>query len=166
MDGYNYCYDDEFQKVRFIVLDYSDADAASYLTTHAAELSAGWTVVVICHEYWGDRESPSDPVTPNTNGAAIASAIDNGYGVWDAEVALFLVGHIHFDKNTTTTSGVPIVSINCDAYTDGQSYNWGGYQMTKGTTTEQCIDLVNIDTQNKDIYMTRVGAGSDRSFSY
>lgn len=166
VDGFNYCHDDEFQKVRFIVLDYRDADAADYLTEHAAELAEGWTVVVICHEYWGDRESASDPVTPNANGAAIAAAIDSGHGVWDAEVAMYLVGHIHFDKSTTTATGVPIVSINCDAYTDGQSYNWGGYKMEKGTTTEQCIDLVNIDTKNRNIYMTRVGAGSDRSFSY
>lgn len=165
-DGFNYCYDDEFQKVRFIVLNYNDQNCPAYLTTHAEELPEGWTVIVVCHEYWGDRESPSDPVTPATIGTAIVNAIDAGYGVWDATVALFLVGHIHQDKDTTTQSGVPIVSINCDAYEDGQSFNWGGYKMTLGTTTEQCFDLVNIDTANKVIYMTRVGAGSDRQFSY
>lgn len=165
-DGFNYCYDDEFQKVRLIVLNYNDQNCPAYLTAHAEELPEGWTVIVVCHEYWGDRASTSDPVTPAAIGTAIANAIDAGYGVWDATVALFLVGHIHQDKDTTTQSGVPIVSINCDAYEDGQSFNWGGYKMTLGTTTEQCFDLVNIDTANRVIYMTRVGAGSDRQFSY
>lgn len=165
-DGFNYCYDDEFQKVRFIVLNYNDPDCVTYLETHASELDSSWTIVIVCHEYWGDRQSTSDPVTPSAIGTAIVDAIDENAEVWQATVALFLVGHIHQDKDTTTSTGVPIVSINCDAYEDGQSFNWGGYKMTLGTTTEQCFDLVNIDTANKVIYMTRVGAGSDRQFTY
>ena len=165
-DGFNYCYDDEFQKVRLIVLNYNDQNCPAYLTAHAEELREGWTVIVVCHEYWGDRARPSDPAIPAAIGTAVANAIDAGHGVWNATVALFLVGHIHQDKDTTTSTGVPIVSINCDAYQDGQSFNWGGYKMTLGTTTEQCFDLVNIDTANRVIYMTRVGAGTDRQFSY
>lgn len=166
VDGFNYCYDDEFQKVRFIILNYRDVNAPAYLETHAAELTAGWTVIVVCHEYWGDRASASDPIVPTEIGEGIVSTIDENYNVWDAKVALFLVGHIHFDNDDTTEEGVPIVSINCDAYTDGQSYGWGGYQMELGTTTEQCFDLVNIDTANRKIYMTRIGPGDDREFSY
>lgn len=165
-DGFNYCYDDEFQKVRFIVLNYNDQNCVNYLDEYASELDASWAIIVVCHEYWGDRSSASDPITPAVIGTAIANTIDANSNVWAATVALFLVGHIHQDKDTTTQSGVPIVSINCDAYEDGQSFNWGGYKMTRGTTTEQCFDLVNIDTANKVIYMTRVGAGSDRQFSY
>lgn len=165
-DGFNYCCDDEFQKVRFIVLNYNDPGCVTYLETHASELDSLWTIVIVCHEYWGDRQSASDPVTPSAIGTAIVDAIDENAEVWQATVALFLVGHIHQDKDTTTSTGVPIVSINCDAYEDGQSFNWGGYQMTLGTTTEQCFDLVNIDTANKVIYMTRIGAGSDRQFTY
>lgn len=164
--GFNYYYDNEFQKVRFIVLDYADANAVSFFTQHVAELPSGWTVVLLCHEYWGDRASASDPFTASTIGQALVNAIDTNYNIWNAKIACYLVGHIHQDKYTVTASGVPIISINCDAYQDGQSFNWGGYKMTLGTTTEQCFDLVNIDTANRVIYMTRVGAGSDRQFTY
>ena len=32
--------------------------------------------------------------------------------------------------------------------------------------TEQAFDVVQIDTTNRVIYMTRIGAGNNRSFSY
>ena len=154
-NGFNYCYDNEFQKVRFIVLNYADPNVVTYFTTHASELPTGWKIIVICHEYW-TKETPSSSLQVTTVGASIANAITTNYNVWDAKVILYLVGHIHFDNSTILSCGVPIVSINCDAYTNGQSYDWGGYQMTLGTTTEQCFDLINIDFNNNKAYFTRV----------
>lgn len=162
--GFNYCYDIPFQKVRFIVLNYADSHAVEYLTTHASELPTGWKIIIICHEYW-TKNTPSSPVEVTTIGASIANAITSNYNVWNAKVILYLVGHIHFDNSTILSCGVPIVSINCDAYTNGQSYDWGGYQMELGTTTEQCFDLVNVDFNNNKVYFTRVGAGTDREFT-
>lgn len=163
-NGFNYCYDNVFQKVRFIVLNYADNNAVSYLNTHASELEEGWKIIIICHEYWS-KETPSSPVTVTTIGSAIANAITTNYNIWRAKVILYLVGHIHFDNSTILSCGVPIVSINCDAYTNGQSYDWGGYEMTLGTTTEQCFDLINIDFNNNKAYFTRVGVGTDREFN-
>lgn len=163
-DGFNYCADNEFQKVRFIILNYADNNCVSYLTRHAGELPEGWKIIVVCHEYWY-KETTSSPLQVTAIGSAIANAITSNYSTWAAKVILYLTGHIHFDNSTILSCGTPIVSINCDAYTNGQSYDWGGYQMTLGTTTEQCFDLVNIDLNNNKAYFTRVGAGTDREFN-
>lgn len=162
--GFNYCYDDNFQKIRFIVLDYHDDNAVSYLNAKAAELSNEWKIIIICHMYW-TKETPESAITVTPIGAAIANAINTNFNTWNAKVLLFLVGHLHMDNSTILACGVPIVSINCDAYTNGQSYEWGGYQMTLGTTTEQCFDIINIDLNNNKAYFTRIGAGSDREFN-
>lgn len=57
-----------------------------------------------------------------------------------------------------------VVSTNCDTYK--QSTPWGGDSMTLGTDTEQAFEIVQIDTNNRHLYLTRVGAGEDRSFYY
>jgi hypothetical protein len=115
--------------------------------------------------YWEGAVRGED-VTITTIGASIANAIDALNGTINAEIILYLCGHVHRDLNSTTTGGVPIISINCDAYSDYQSYNWGGYKMYADDTTSQCVDLVNIDTTAQKIYMTRIGVGQDREFTY
>lgn len=57
-----------------------------------------------------------------------------------------------------------VVSSNCDTYK--QSTPWGGDSMKLGTDTEQAFEIVQIDTRKRQLYLTRVGAGNDRSFRY
>lgn len=57
-----------------------------------------------------------------------------------------------------------VVSTNCDTYK--QSTPWGGDTMKLGTDTEQAFEIVQIDTKKRQLYLTRVGAGHDRSFRY
>ncbi|MCM1225631.1 MAG: metallophosphoesterase [Lachnospiraceae bacterium] len=61
-------------------------------------------------------------------------------------------------------SSLLVVSTNCDTYK--QSIQWGGDNMTLGTSTEQAFEIVQIDTMRHQLYLTRVGAGEDRSLSY
>ncbi len=71
-------------------------------------------------------------------------------------------GHIHEDNSHVTSDGVLSIAINCD----GNAISTSGYDRTAGTVNEQCFDIVSIDTTNRIIYLTRIGAGSDRQFSY
>lgn len=72
-------------------------------------------------------------------------------------------GHGHNDEYHTDSNGVLTIMTNCDGNASSSS---AGYDRTVGTVNEQCFDVVSIDTDNKDIYLTRIGAGSDRQFSY
>ena len=71
-------------------------------------------------------------------------------------------GHNHVDGCIRTDGGLNVISTTCDAYGAPE----GGVVRAKGTITEQAFDVVNIDYENKKIYMTRIGAGEDRVFSY
>lgn len=165
INGFNYYYDDLFSKTRFIFLDYNDGTAVNYLTTKAGELTNEWKIIVICHIYML-HETPEGPIEPSPQGTQIANAIDTINSGTGPEVVVFLAGHLHQDHIYSTPNGTPIITINCDAYKDNQSAGWGGYQMTLGTTTEQCMDLVNIDYTNRNIYLTRIGVGDNRNTTY
>lgn len=68
------------------------------------------------------------------------------------------------EQQTQNDSTLLIVSTNCDTYK--QSSPWGGYTMVAGTNTEQAFEIVQIDTRQHKLYLTRVGAGVDRTFQY
>jgi hypothetical protein len=86
----------------------------------------------------------------------------------DATIVLWHVSHIHRDKHEVLSDGdgnhLLVVSTNCDAY--AKSTCWGGKAMTKGTASEQVVDIVQIDKKKRTIYMTRIGAGTSRKFMF
>lgn len=73
-----------------------------------------------------------------------------------------LCGHEHNDVSHVDASGVLSIATNCD----GNASSTSGYDRTVGTVNEQCFDVITIDTENRHIYMTRIGAGNNRDFSY
>ena len=92
----------------------------------------------------------------------IFDGITYDYSGCTGEVICVFSGHNHVDGCIRTDGGLNVISTTCDAYGAPE----GGVVRTKGTITEQAFDVVNIDYENKKIYMTRVGAGEDRVFSY
>lgn len=92
----------------------------------------------------------------------IFDGITYDYSGCTGEVICVFSGHNHVDGCIRTDGGLNVISTTCDAYGAQE----GGVVRTKGTITEQAFDVVNIDYENKKIYMTRIGAGEDRVFSY
>ena len=163
---YNY-YDNESQKVRFIQFKTVNGDALSqtvlnWIDARVNELSADWTVVLLSHVYFNGAAAGS-PVTIPTGAASNAQHFASLNSTANATIACWIVGHTHRDTSDTT-NGILVICTSCDVYTQSAAY--GGPTMTLGTNTEQCIDCYQIDTANKSIKITRIGAGSDRTFSY
>lgn len=69
-------------------------------------------------------------------------------------------GHIHVDKYAVSSGGVLVVSTTRDAIPNDSTTR------ITGTISEQAFDAVNIDLANKLLYMTRIGYGEDRLFSF
>lgn len=98
----------------------------------------------------------------NQKSSYIFDGITYDYSGCTGEVVCVFSGHNHVDGCIKTDGGLNVISTTCDAYGEPE----GGVVRTKGTITEQAFDVVNIDYENKKIYMTRIGAGEDRTFSY
>ena len=160
-------YDNETQKVRFIQFDYSiaytDTNFVNKVKNAISALESDWTVVLISHEYW-QPNLDSTPTVISGRETFFEGILSETYS---ATIACVLVGHCHCDIDTTVND-IPVIGFNCDAYLQGNTgtHSYGGPLMTAGTATEQSFDVIQIDTYNKHIYCTRVGAGNDRDFSY
>lgn len=157
-DGkYYFCIDNESQKIRYICLSYLNGRTAerTWFKQRLTELGSGWTVLVIPHYLFG---STTDVI--HANGQYVINDINEVYGNMNATLIGVLAGHTHADYSTTeVTNGYHLIATTCDAFT-------GTPTKTAGTTTEQAFDVIHIDTANRKLYATRIGAGEDRQWDY
>jgi hypothetical protein len=135
----------------------------AWLKNKITELPTGWTVIVFAHRYWIGVENGT-PVLDGTYGTDIVTAINEVYDTSNAVVGALIVGHCHYDYSITTEKGYPVIATTTDCYRLSDTAL--SPTMTLGTDTEQAFDVFSIDTENRMIYAVRVGAGSDREWSY
>lgn len=163
-------------KTRVIVLDSEAPTSAirasevTWLTEVLASAPDGWHAMIFLHIMysWNTWHTgmTSDELFRTELGNAICNACDthNASGTGATVEAIFC-GHTHFDAEFTSTAGIPIIIIDCDARSTGTVVD-GVVDYTKGTITEQCLDIVTMDYTNKVIKCVRVGRGSSREISY
>jgi uncharacterized protein (DUF1330 family) len=94
---------------------------------------------------------------------AIAAAIIGGHTHYDASTEYENLSDI--DGNLVEWNYVPIIATTTDALLKQQT-NTGELERVACTVSEQAFDVVRIDKTNRTIHMIRIGAGSDRTFTY
>ena len=88
------------------------------------------------------------------------AVVDKDFSTNTSELVCVLAGHIHKDASGTNDGYLTIVTTSDGLYTTD------GYSRTMGTVTEGAFDCISVDFDSRKIYCTRIGAGSDREFSY
>lgn len=141
-----------------------EEDIKTAISTLVNELDNTWSIIFFCHTYW-NTSSTIDGVAANyANYIAALSHTCN------ATIIALFTGHVHNDLNTIVTADnggkLLVISTHTDSFRQNNAVTPRVYEMTEGTTTEQAFDIVQIDKTNRKIYMTRIGAGSDREFEY
>lgn len=156
----------------------------SWLANEALDMPSGYNAVIIQHtssdgadeRYIQDRAVFNAVVNGFNNKTTVnstytgtydwqSSMVTKDFADTNGEVIAVFVGHKHADTINTTVLSCPIISITtCGAYDDIRDTN--PPTRTAGTATETAIDIVTIDKSERKIYMTRLGAGSDREISY
>lgn len=178
-DGTYYYVDDIASKVRWVVLDTNDstveAEQISWLQNIALSFNeSGWAVVFISHQ----------PISNHYhaligNSAEVRTVVKNyinGSSTNKADVVGWFSGHIHRDRiytgiatNTTddsqgTAMGFTQVTITSDhtgiAYDDATKHTVANDDMS------HAIDFVTINKSTRKVNITRLGIGSDRSYTY
>ena len=156
-----YCVDNDSQKIRYICLSYrfnGTNDESIWFKERLTELDEDWTILVIPHYLFTDASG-----TFHENGQLLIDSINEVYSNVKATLIGVLAGHNHADYSTTeTTNGYLLVTTTCDT----KSNELSGLTRTVGTITEQAFDVIHIDTKNKKMYATRIGAGGNREWNY
>ena len=188
-DTYYYV-EDKASKVRWIVMDMNTLDDAEQITwlqsTALSFTESGWAVVLIGHH----------PVTEHyatvIEGAASARAVlknyINGTSANKADVVGWWCGHIHRDRifegvaanpgyngstdpATDAANGDPIAEAlpwkTVSIISDNVSIGYGGVKHAIDNSDQShAIDFVTINKRTRTVNITRLGFGSDRSFTY
>ena len=157
IDKYSYYIDFTAVKIRifFVGADYQSLIPSATGTAVASAISAtpsDYKILVSSHIGLTGKGTTGEV---ETTLQPIVDALD---AVHEKVIAV-LTGHRHADGYLLTTAGVNIIATTCDATTEG-----GGLTRTRGTTGESAFECVQIDLTNSKIYLTRIGAGSNRSY--
>lgn len=188
--GSYYYVDDRVSKVRFIILNTHMTRTAvnsfafgdqqlNWLVDKALSFAdAGWSVVFVAHV-------PCNMVQDFTVFQGILNAFYNGsaytgsygtagapeyvsvscnyVGKHTADLIGYFCGHVHEDRIVTGSLPCAVVSILSDAMLP---FEEGSQLRTSGTADEHVLDFVTVDKDSRMVYLTRLGAGENRSFSY
>lgn len=174
-------YDDPVEEIRYIVLDIGERDAATdetYTDSLKFYLNAlvttpeGYHVVVFNHRiinselevqeaYKQYLLDPMDALKAKTTYTLGSVTMD--FSDASGIPACIICGHSHLDAEGVSEGGVPWFVTTSD---NGGANIDESVTRTVGTITEQAFDVFTIDTENRAIYITRVGAGADRTAGY
>lgn len=151
------------------------AEQLNWFASALASTPHGYHVIVFVHY---------NPDNITTNGAVITSLlkhfVDRDSGTKTAGTGDFAVsidydftqcsnnavigvvsGHAHADSLTKNTS-----NINRLVTTTTTLFEAGSLTRTYGTDTELAFDVINVNKAERKVKVIRVGAGSDREFTY
>lgn len=170
VDGNLYYYETiEAQKVIIFYLDTGDIvrptlvdfdSQIAWMQRIINTLDSGWSVLVIQHIIFDGTDGSGNPAIYTFG----QKTIDYLSSVTNCNVIGLIGGHTHKDYSIVTTAGFPVIVTTCDA--SGAQSASSGLTRTEGTVTEQALDVFTIDTTNKTINATRIGAGEDREWNY
>lgn len=191
-DPLNYYMDSTLSKTRYIVLNvYALSqseekknesykfypgmyDGAYKWLAEALKVDVGWDVIIFAHSACDESISGySKNLSPlnqlldaySRKEKRTISGDYNNFSVdfssASGKIIAYICGHNHKDETHVQNNGLLTISTTCDAH-----YNDDGIQRTVGTTDECAFDVFFVDKKIKKIKSIRIGAGSDREFSY
>lgn len=158
LDEYSYYIDFEAVKVRMIFVgckyDSQIATVTQTAVVGAIETTPQDYKILVCSHIGLTGKGSTGDI--DTTLQPIVDALD----IVHEKVIAVLTGHRHADGAVTTDAGVLIVATTCDGLAEG-----GSLTRTRGTITESAFEVVQIDLENDKMYLTRIGAGSNRTFN-
>lgn len=168
-ETFNYYWDDEDYKIRYIV--YNSPNVASFtpIATWAKGVPDGWSVLILSH-YAGmsflSDYSQVEPVQAGTR-TPYANNLRPFFMANDSKFfAGWIAGHEHTDSLAVDTPfGVIHQAV---LNNDGHSNDAVPWPKTQGTATEQAVTIMSINPKAKIVKFYRIGAVTryGRSFEY
>lgn len=122
-----------------------------------------WTVLIFTHMY--NEFTRYKPYVHKHEKGEFLDKLFIELGDINCNLAGIFTGHIHLDSFYYNDFNIPVVTTMCDSrcvYTD--YLNQG--KRDPGTVTEQAFDVCQIDLKQRKVFLTRIGAGTDREYLF
>lgn len=151
--------------IRYLFLDTNDfaedGEQYEWLQSQLLSFNENNTVFIFLHEYF--RES-GETFVENSNGNVLNKLLADNADKLKCTVAGIFTGHIHNDFMKTNDSGFKVVVTTCDGV--DVKVDSEPYFRKRGTITEHAFDIVQVDLNHRKVFLTRIGAGNDRTYEY
>lgn len=170
--GIYYYIDCPAEKTRYLYLDTAYQGAASahqtFVKNALLTTPAGWHIVAAAH-IWHDTDysvSPPVPAGINANAQIFLTMFDDynarsgEYAACGGQVEFCIGGHTHWDHDSRTDGGIPILLVEADGWAVRS-----GLSFTAGTTGEASVNGIVADYGAGTISVVRIGRGSSRTVS-
>lgn len=181
MKGMYFYFDNPAQKIRYIGINPFQQPNTRFISNYQVswvgdrllELEADWSVVIyghctliaaqidsqVAYEAYTDMRQL---IAAAANKRIFTTSYGRTFDYTDKDFVVigYFCGHKHADA-INVDDGVTYVVTTCEA-----PYGDDGYGRQKNTISETAFDVVQIDTINRHVWLTRVGAGYDRDFEY
>ena len=173
-DELYYCFDNEDQKIRYIVTDsvasktdkLTSAEQIAWMQARILELDQDWTTIIFHHGIW-EGSATNSTLSYSTDGKLIIDAVDAIYDQAKCTIAGILSGHNHRDYFGYSDKGYALISTTVNSSNSALTkYDAENFSRPTGTIKEEAMDVVFIDSKNCTIETIRIGAGKDRAIEY
>lgn len=185
---YNFYFDDEKSKTRYLCLDtgryyytrfrkYS-LQTAQFMIDVLKTVPSDWNVIAVSH-IWNNLVSQEtgeckestyikplikilEDYNARVNGkfSYEGKKIEYDFSEGLGHVIFCIGGHTHADSVVMSEGGIPLITLT----SDGTS-QVAGAPSKKGTITEQCVGIIITDYQDKKLHIIHVGRGEDITIS-
>lgn len=158
-----------------------------WLTNVALNMPEGYTACILGHEpYPSDWTQMVGIVDAYNKRVSFKNTYTHSENTWrnstvnvnfanaTGEIAAVFAGHVHYDyirnnENNPMYTTCPLITMTTSlGGRADRDLPTGATQPSRSedNATEFAMDIVTVDTANRKIYMTRLGAGVDREVSY
>ncbi len=160
----------------------------NWLVNTALDMPEGYTALLFGHEpYPGDWNMLVTIVDSFNNRVQCTNSFTDEGNTWrnstvnkdftgaKGTIAAVFAGHVHYDyirdasigNAMYTTCPIVMMTTSLGGNTD-RTLPEGATQPTRGEgdATEFVMDIITVNTRDKKIYLTRLGAGEDREIEY
>lgn len=163
-----YCVNNDTGNVCKIILDTNifgvNGKQYNWLKDTLLSLDSSVTVFIFMHVY-NDYKSAGEPLTIAPAGKLLNGLLADIAGEMSCSVGGIFSGHTHRDFMDKNDLGHTTLSTACDGRGRYSACD-DLYERNKGEFSEQAFDVVQVDTKNRKVFLTRIGAGYDREYSY
>ncbi len=181
---YNFFFDDEKNKTRYLCLDtgryyyyrfrFHTLQTAQFMIDALNTVPSGWNVIAVSH-IWTNlvsletgecRESkyikPLITILEDYNDRSGGTFSFEGkkiaydFSEGSGKVVFCIGGHTHADYVVMSEGGIPLITISSDGTTQV-----AGTPYKRGTITEQCVCIFVTDYENNKLHIVHVARGED-----
>ena len=181
----SYCFDNTVQKIRYVVVSCgrnteNTVEQTKWVLNCFLETPAGYKIITVGHAFMLDNMTGFrgyyhkqiveglDAVKAGTSYTFEGTTYDYST-LSNVSVICIITGHTHIDGYLVSEGGVLCICTTCDCWSRAGEIVDGEVVVSPrptGGIEEQAFDVMQFDFDNELIHCTRIGAGSDRTFTY